>query len=138
MHAWLAFLAGILFAVGLFLIVSAGLGVVYYGLAAPVEATIAVVLLVFGGIFAWLFIIGVRAQHKTVKTGKEALIGAYGVATTDLKPKGEVRVKGEFWQAKAKDGEIPSGSPVEVLCLEGMFLVVKPANVEKLNSAECQ
>ena len=47
-------------------------------------------------------------------------------ATTDLKPKGEVRVMGEFWEATAKDGEIASGQAVEVMGMEGMFLVVKP------------
>ena len=86
---------------------------------------------------AWLFYAGVKAQYKRVKTGKEALIGAHGVVTTDLKPKGEVRVLGEFWQAIAKDGEIANGQAIEVLCLDGMFLVVKPTE-EKLNSPECQ
>jgi len=136
-HAWLAFLAGILVVVGGLLIFSASLGIAYYGLALQIEAVIAIILLLFAGIAVWLFYIGVKAQHKRVKTGKEALIGAKGVATTDLKPKGEVRVLGEFWQAIAKDTTIANGQTVEVVCLEGMFLVVKPAE-EKLNSPECQ
>ena len=81
------------------------LGITYYGLALQIEVTLAVILLVVAGIVAWLFYVGVKAQFKRVKTGKEALIGAKGVATTDLKPKGEVRVLGEFWQAIAKDGD---------------------------------
>jgi membrane-bound serine protease (ClpP class) len=137
MHAWLAFLAGILVVVGGLLIFSASLGIAYYGLALQLEVAIAIILLLFAGIAVWLFYIGVKAQHKRVKTGKEALIGAKGVATTDLKPKGEVRVLGEFWQAIAKDTTIANGQTVEVVCLEGMFLVVKPAE-EKLNSPECQ
>jgi membrane-bound serine protease (ClpP class) len=78
---------------------------------------------------------GVKATLFKVKTGKEALIGARGIAVTDLKPIGEIRVVGEFWQATAKDEWIKNGEPVEVVGLEGMFLVVKPAK-EKLNSPE--
>ena len=127
MHAWLAFLAGILVVVGVLLIFSASLGVTYYGLALQIEAVLAIILLIIAAIAAWLFYAGVKAQYSRVKTGKEALIGAKGVAVTDLKPKGEVRVMGEFWQATAKDATIANGQAVEVVGMEGMFLVVKPA-----------
>jgi membrane-bound serine protease (ClpP class) len=70
---------------------------------------------------------GVKAKLFKVKTGKEALIGARGVAVTDLKPTGEIRVVGEFWQATTKDEWIKNGETVEVVGLEGMFLAVKPA-----------
>jgi membrane-bound serine protease (ClpP class) len=96
-------------------------------LALQIEVAIAIILLIIAGIAAWLFYIGVKAQHKRVKTGKEALIGSKGVASTDLKPKGEVRVLGEFWQATTKGVPIVNGQPVEVVDMEGMFLVVKPA-----------
>ena len=56
--------------------------------------TLAVTLIVVALIIAVIFYVGVKAQFRRVKTGKEALIGARGVATTDLKPKGEVRVMG--------------------------------------------
>ena len=69
---------------------------------------------------------GVKAQFKGVKTGKEALIGSRGIATTDIKPKGIVRVMGEFWEATAKDTAISSGQAVEVVGMDGMFLLVKP------------
>lgn len=136
MHAWLALIAGLLVVAAGLLIISASLGLAL-ALAAEIVLAIAVVLLVIAGIVGWLFYAGVQAQYKRVKTGKEALIGAHGVVTADLKPKGEVRVLGEFWQARAKDGEIVNGTEVQVLCLDGMFLVVKVAE-EKLNSPECQ
>jgi membrane-bound ClpP family serine protease len=136
MHVWLGFLAGILIAAAGLLIISASLGIAI-GLAWEIAVVLAIILLVTAGIAAWLFNAGIKAQYKSVKTGKEALIGAKGVATSDLKPKGEVRVLGEFWQAIAKDGFIANGMAVEVVCLEGMFLVVKPTE-EKLNSPECQ
>lgn len=127
MHAWLAFLAGVLVVLGGLLIVSASIGIQYYGLALQMEVVLAIVLLVIAAIAAWLFYVGVKAQYRKVKTGKEALIGAKGVATTDLKPKGEVRVLGDFWQATAKDTTIANGQEVEVVSMEGMFLVVKAA-----------
>jgi membrane-bound serine protease (ClpP class) len=136
MHVWLGFLAGILVVAAGVLIISASLGIAL-GLSLEIEIILASILLVIAGIAAWLFYAGIKAQYKRVKTGKEALIGAKGVAVTDLKPKGEVRVLGEFWQAIAKEAPIANGQTVEVLCLEGMFLVVKPSE-EKLNSKECQ
>jgi membrane-bound ClpP family serine protease len=62
-----------------------------------------------------------------VKKGKEALIGARGIATSDLKPNGEVRVMGEFWETAAKDTTITAGHAVEVVSKVGMYFVVKPA-----------
>jgi membrane-bound serine protease (ClpP class) len=66
-----------------------------------------------------------RASFLKVKTGTEALVGAKGVAITDLKPKGTVRVMSEFWQATAKDHEIANGAEVDVVGIDGLFLVVK-------------
>jgi membrane-bound serine protease (ClpP class) len=131
LHAWLAFLAGMLVVIGALLIYAASVGIAYYGLAVQFEAAIAVVLLVAAAIFTWLFYAGVMAQYKMVKTGKEALIGSKGVTTTDLKPKGEVRVLGEFWQAKVQDGEVAVGASVQVIGMDGMFLIVKPAEEQK-------
>jgi membrane-bound serine protease (ClpP class) len=127
MHGWLAFLAGILIAVSGLLIVSASIGITFYGLALEIEALLAGILLIIAAIAAWLFYVGIKAQYKKVKTGREALIGAKGVAITDLKPKGEVRVMGEFWQATAKNATVANGDAVEVVDMEGMFLVVKRA-----------
>ena len=129
-------LAGILAVTAGALIISASLGIAV-GISLETVIILAIILFVIAGIAAWLFYAGFKAQFKRVVTGKEALIGAKGIATTDLKPKGEVRVLGEFWQAIAKDATIANGQAIEVVCLEGMFLVVKPTE-EKLNSPECQ
>ena len=127
MHAGLAFVIGILVTIAAFLFFAAISGTTYYGLAISVELTLGVTLIVVALIVSVIFYVGVKAQFKRVKTGKEALIGAKGIATSDLKPKGEVRVMGEFWEATSKNGEIATGQTVEVVGMEGMFLVVKPA-----------
>jgi membrane-bound serine protease (ClpP class) len=127
MHAGLAFLIGILVTIAAFLFYAAISGTTYYGLAVQVELTIGIAFIIVALIVAVIFYVGVKAQFRRVKTGKEALIGAKGIATSDLKPKGEVRVMGEFWEATAKDTTISVGQAVEVVGMEGMFLVVKPA-----------
>lgn len=126
MHGWLAFIAGVLVVVGALLVFSVISGVTYYGVALQIEAALAIVLLIIAGIVAWIFYVGLRAQYSLVKTGREALIGARAIAVTDLKPTGEVRVMGEFWQATAKDTVMLKGQTVEVIDMAGMFLVVKP------------
>ena len=131
MHGWLAFIIGVLTAVGGFLFFSAFEGIAFYGLALQVEVAIAAALLIVAGIVAYIFYVGIKAQEKNVKTGREALVGSKGIATSDLKPRGEIRVQGEFWQATAKDKEIHNGQPVEVVGMEGMFLIVKPIAVQE-------
>ena len=126
MHAGAAFLVGILATIAAFLFFAAISGTTYYGLAIQIELTIGIALIIIAIIVVLIFYAGVKAQFKHVKTGKEALVGSKGLATTDLNPKGEIRVMGEFWRAKAKDNSITSGQAVEVIGLEGMYLVVKP------------
>ena len=125
MHAGLAFIIGILVTTAAFLFFAAISGTTYYGLAISVELTLGVTLIVVALIVSVIFYIGVQAQFKRVKTGKEALIGAKGIATSDLKLKGEIRVMGEFWEATSKNGEITTGQTVEVVGMDGMLLVVK-------------
>ena len=127
MHAGLAFVLGVLVTIAAFLFYAGISGTAYYGLAVSVELTLGITLIAVAWILAVIFFVGVKAQFNRVKTDKEALIGAKGIATTDLKPKGEVRVMGEFWEATAKDSAIQTGQAVEVVGMEGMFLVVKSA-----------
>ena len=51
-------------------------------------------------------------------------VGADGVAVGDLRPNGSVRVNGENWSAVALNGDVPAGSPVEVLRVSGVRLEV--------------
>ncbi len=74
----------------------------------------------------FLFILGaaVRGRNFPVLTGTQPLIGAIGVATTDLAPSGTVQVKSELWTATADDGPIPQGESVKVKQIEGLKLRV--------------
>ena len=126
MNAALAFIIGILVAIGVFLLFVAVLGIAFYGVGIMAEGSTCRHFLVVALILGLIFYAGVKAQFRRVKTGKEALIGARGIATTDLNPKGEIRVMGEFWEATAKDATIAAGQTVEVVSMEGVYLVVKP------------
>ena len=126
MHAGLAFVIGILVTIAAFLFFAGISGTTYYGLAVSVEVTLGITLIIVALIVGVIFYVGVKAQFIRIKTGKEALIGAKGIATTDLQPNGEVRVMGEFWEATVKDGEVATGQAIEVVGMDGMLLVVKP------------
>jgi membrane-bound serine protease (ClpP class) len=126
LHAAVAFIAGICATVAALLLLAALQGITYYGASPQLQTTLAIVIAALGALAVWMLYKGVRANLSRVVTGKEALIGARGVAVTDLKPKGEIRVVGEFWRATAKAGWIREGEGVEVVGLEGFFLVVRP------------
>jgi membrane-bound serine protease (ClpP class) len=127
LHAWLAFIIGILIIIAGLLLFAAFSGATDFGLAIQVEVTVAVTLIVIALILGLILYAGVKAQFKRVKTGKEALIGAMGTATTDLKPKGEIRVVGEFWKATSRGETINAGQEVKIVGMEGMFLLVESA-----------
>jgi len=75
--------------------------------------------------FAFAVGAGIRAQSRKVHTGREALVGAIGVARSDLVPGGTVFVDGELWSAESEDGAIPTGQRVRVVQVRGLHLVVR-------------
>jgi membrane-bound serine protease (ClpP class) len=127
MHVSLAVIIGILVIVAAILIYIALAGIPFVGLAANDEEALAATLFAVALIIAGILAAGVKAQFKRVKTGREALIGAKGTAITDLNPKGTARVNSEFWEAATQDIAIKAGQQVEVVGMEGMTLLVKPA-----------
>jgi len=78
-----------------------------------------------GGFFAFAVGAGLRAQGRKVQTGREGLVGAVGVARTQLGPEGTVFVQGEIWSAESLDGVIPAGARVRVARIQGLRLQVK-------------
>jgi membrane-bound serine protease (ClpP class) len=126
MHPLLTLVAAASLAVTVLLFFSAFQGASIYGVSPEAQVAIAIVTLVFAAIIIWMIYKAAQAKMYKIKTGKEALIGSTGVAATDLNPKGEVRVVGEFWQATAHDELIKKGEKVKVVGIEGMFLIVKP------------
>jgi membrane-bound serine protease (ClpP class) len=83
----------------------------------------------FGAISFGLAWIALRARRGKVLTGPQAMIGGIAVVRTPLCPTGQVEIRGELWQASLRGQEsLDVGSLVSVRDLDGLTLVVEPAN----------
>ncbi len=86
---------------------------------------IAVMTVLIAAFFLFALTAGIRAQRARVISGIEAMVGATGVATSDLDPGGTVQVKSELWSAVAEGGAIiRKGERVRVVAVEGVRLSV--------------
>ena len=72
----------------------------------------------------WL---ALRARRRPVVTGVEELVGHVAIATRDFDGHGQVRIRGELWQAESA-AAVRRGESVRVLALDGLVLRVVPAN----------
>ena len=110
------------------------LGLSFFGVSLQIQVVVVIGGIVILSIRTFRLYRGVRARALAkIRTGPEALIGAIGIVTTDLRPKGEVRVKGEFWQAVAKEGWIEKDREVEVVGMEGLVLTVRMVKGKSIN-----
>jgi len=66
-----------------------------------------------------------RSRRAAPKVGAETLIGATGIAVTDCRPAGTVRVRGEVWQARC-DAGVSAGQPLRVSGRDCLTLLVEP------------
>ncbi len=76
--------------------------------------------------FSYALVKAMKAKKAKPKIGEGDLIGEKGIAITDLKPKGQVKVRGEIWQAEAEE-EIKEGEEIIVIEQERLKLKVKKA-----------
>jgi membrane-bound serine protease (ClpP class) len=97
-----------------------------------IELSLLVVFGVLIGLYIRWVIGPIRRRSKL--TGSEAMIGKTGVAITDLKPKGEVRVAGETWRAESLSGDIEKGDQVNVKALKGLVVMVEKVQEQKVQA----
>jgi membrane-bound serine protease (ClpP class) len=82
-------------------------------------------------LFGALVVVAVgRTLGRPQTTGTGELLGMIGRAATDLDPTGTVFVRGEFWSVRAEE-PIEAESRVEVVAVEGLELIVRPARAER-------
>jgi membrane-bound serine protease (ClpP class) len=87
---------------------------------------IVVMTIAITAFFVFALSAGIRAQRARVISGIHALVGATGIATSDLDPQGTVQVKSELWSAVADEDEtIRKGEQVTVVAAEGVKLKVR-------------
>jgi membrane protein implicated in regulation of membrane protease activity len=75
-----------------------------------------------------------RMRGHGVQTGVEQLVGSVGEVVEPLMPVGRIRVLGELWEARAPT-ELPRGTPVRVLKVDGLTLEVQSARAASANGA---
>ncbi len=80
---------------------------------------------VMASIFLLVAYKAAKALRRPPAVGPETLIGAVGVAVSDLDPEGEVRVQGEIWRAVSEKDWVKRGDKVVVVRREGLKLIVR-------------
>ena len=105
-----------------------------FGSPSPTAPSVGVSLWLLGSItgvfslFGFWFVRTVvqsRRASRLPKPPPSPLIGAVGIATTDLAPRGSVRVANEVWTAVTEDDiVIKAGEQVKVLGVEGVIMTV--------------
>ncbi len=81
-------------------------------------------------IFATRPLVNKISKKDVVPTNVYSLIGKKAVVTEDIDwvtGKGQIKFEGEVWSAKSKEQiNIPAGSEVEIVSIEGVKAFVKP------------
>lgn len=86
----------------------------------PVVGAAAVVEVAETLFWIWL------SKRARVKMGPETLIGATAEVVAACRPRGQVRLQGELWQARCAEGA-DVGERVRVRALDGLTLLVERA-----------
>jgi membrane-bound serine protease (ClpP class) len=69
-------------------------------------------------------------KHPAMPRPMMSLVGAGGVAQTLIAPTGIAYAGGEAWSARSRGDEIPQGTPVRVVGVDGLELIVEPGPAE--------
>ena len=64
-------------------------------------------------------------QFKRPQTGKEEIIGSWGTVLTALDPHGQIKVKGEIWNARSLNDRIEKGCRAKIVDMKGLELLVE-------------
>ena len=84
-------------------------------------------------IFATRPLVNKISKKDVVPTNVYSLIGKKAVVTEDIDwvtGKGQIKFEGEIWSAKSKEQiNIPAGSEVEIVSIEGVKAFIKPLKI---------
>ena len=72
-------------------------------------------------IFVWL-----RWRKVKPRSGIETMVGMTGIALTACAPEGQIKVKGQIWNARCAEG-VEAGETVRVTAVHGLRLDVAAA-----------
>ncbi len=63
--------------------------------------------------------------NKQTEAGLTSMVGVTGEAASALDLEGQVRIKGELWQAVSEEGKIEAGEEVIVAAERGLKLTIR-------------
>jgi membrane-bound ClpP family serine protease len=86
------------------------------------------VAIVSGGFFFFVARFALATRQLAWAGGSPVLVGATGVAKSDIGPNGVAYVAGEDWSARSEGGAIAKGSGVRVKRTDGLSLIVEPSD----------
>lgn len=66
------------------------------------------------------------SKRRRATVGAETLVGRKAVVVRALTPRGQVKLDGEVWEARAEDDVLP-GDEVVVRAVDGLVLDVEPS-----------
>jgi membrane-bound serine protease (ClpP class) len=120
--AWLLVLASLLDDAALLVLLFLGLKFFHVKITWAIILAVIVVVVIF---FIIMHKAVVPALRRRKITGAEGMMGLTGKVTQALRPQGEIKIKGEYWEAKSVDGNVSLGEDVEVVGINGLVLEVK-------------
>jgi membrane-bound serine protease (ClpP class) len=88
-----------------------------WNVAAVVAAAVWELATALGGLW-W-------SQRRAAKVGAEAMLGREVQVRQACRPLGQVRVRGEIWQARCAAGA-DAGETVRIIGIDGLTLLVEP------------
>ena len=100
------------------------LGLAIFVLPAPwgiVAVIVGAVVEIGEAVLLWRY-----SHRRAPAVGVDALVGSAAIVASECRPLGQVRVKGELWQARCDEG-VSEGATVRVCAVDGLLLVVEPA-----------
>ncbi len=98
-----------------------------YGVSWPVIITAGILgAVIFGGVAT----LAMKARRRGVVTGQEEMLDSVGEALESFKAEGRVRVHSEDWNARSSV-PVKRGQKVRVVAMDGLVLIVEPANPEE-------
>ena len=100
---------------------------IYFGVNLYVVGILTVILVLIVAFIAYIFL----PQLKRPVTGVEGMIGLSGITLETLDPVGQVRLKGELWNAESINGTIKKGERIVVEKVNNLNLVVKRLNSDE-------
>jgi membrane-bound serine protease (ClpP class) len=93
-------------------------------------ALIAAVSLTSAAFFIFVIGAALKARLRPVVSGREAMVGSTGKVLDDFMGEGNIRARGEIWQARSSI-PLKKGQKVRIVAVDGLVLVVEPESKHK-------